>query len=78
MKIAVSIPEDLFDSAETLGRRLKVSRSRLYAMALGEFLARHQGRKVTNRLNAVYGAEESRMESRLRQLQARSIRDGSW
>jgi metal-responsive CopG/Arc/MetJ family transcriptional regulator len=41
MKVAVSIPEDLFDSAETLGKRLGVSRSRLYASALAEFLAKH-------------------------------------
>ena len=31
MKIAISIPNELFDSAETLGKRLGVSRSRLYA-----------------------------------------------
>lgn len=78
MKVAVSIPEDLFASAETLGKRLGVSRSRLYATALAEFLAKHRGRKVTERLNRVYGAEQSRLETQLRRLQARSIRDESW
>lgn len=46
-------PEELFESAESLGKRLRVSRSRLYATALAEFLAKHQGRKVTDRLNRV-------------------------
>ncbi len=78
MKVAVSIPEELFDSAETLGKRLGVSRSRLYATALAEFLAKHRGRKVTERLNRVYGSEESRLETQLRRLQGRSIRDESW
>jgi metal-responsive CopG/Arc/MetJ family transcriptional regulator len=78
MKVAVSIPEDLFDSAETLGKRLGVSRSRLYATALAEFLAKHKGRKTTERLNRLYAEEESQLEKPLRRLQARSISRESW
>ena len=76
--MAVSIPEDLFDSAETLGKRLGVSRSRLYATALAEFLAKHKGRKTTERLNRLYAEEESQLEKPLRRLQARSISRESW
>ena len=78
MKVAVSIPDDLFDSAESLGKRLGVSRSRLYATALAEFLAKHKGRKTTDRLNRVYAQEESGLEAPLRRLQARTIGDESW
>lgn len=78
MKVAVSIPEDLFESAESLGKRLRVSRSRLYATALSEFLAKHHGRKLTDRLNQVYGTEESRLDERLARMQRRSLRTGSW
>jgi len=78
MKIALSIPDELFDSAETLGKKLRVSRSRLYATALAEFLAKHRGRKTTDRLNAVYRSEESRLDPRLRRLQAKSIGDSAW
>ena len=42
-----------------LGKRLGVSRSRLYAAALAEYVAKHQTRKITARLNEVYAAEES-------------------
>lgn len=75
MKIAVSIPEELFKSAESLGKRLGVSRSRLYATALAEFLAKHQGRKTTERLNRVYSAEDSQLDEPVRRLQARSLGD---
>jgi metal-responsive CopG/Arc/MetJ family transcriptional regulator len=78
MKVAVSMPEDLFDSAETLGKRLGVSRSCLYASALAEFVAKHQGRKTTERLNRVYGEEESRLETPLRRRQTRSVGHESW
>ena len=48
MKIALSIPDELFESGETLSKRLGVSRSRLYATALAEFVAKHRGQKVTD------------------------------
>ena len=73
MKVALSIPDELFESAETLTKRLGVSRSRLYATALAEFVAKHRGRKITDRLNAVYGSEDSRLPKAVRRLQSRSL-----
>lgn len=78
MKVALSIPDELFESAEKLGKRLGVSRSRLYATALADFLAKHRGRKITDRLNAVYSTEESRLEPRVRRLQRRSLERNAW
>jgi metal-responsive CopG/Arc/MetJ family transcriptional regulator len=73
MKVALSIPDELFESAETLTKRLGVSRSRLYATALAEFVAKNRGRKTTARLNAVYASEDSRLPPALRRLQSRSL-----
>jgi metal-responsive CopG/Arc/MetJ family transcriptional regulator len=78
MKIAISIPDELFDSAETLSKRLGVSRSRLYATALEDFVAKHQARKVTERLNSVYASEDSRVDRATRRLQARSLSKNPW
>ena len=78
MKVALSIPDELFDTAESACKRLGVSRSRLYATALAEFLAKHQGRKTTDRLDAVYGREDSRLDSSTRRLQKRSLGTKSW
>ena len=78
MKVAVSIPEDLFDSAEMLGKRLGLSRSRLYASALAEFLAKHKGQKTTERLNRIYAEEESRLEAPLRRRQAQTVGHEPW
>jgi metal-responsive CopG/Arc/MetJ family transcriptional regulator len=78
MKVALSIPDDLFESAETLGKRLGVSRSRLYATALADFVAKHRGRKVTEALDRVYGTEDSRLDSRVRRLQQRSLDRDRW
>ena len=78
MKIALSIPDELFDSAETLSKRLKVSRSRLYATAMEDFVAKHQAKKVTERLNAVYASQDSRLDRATRRLQARSLTQNPW
>ena len=40
MKVAISLPDDLFHRIEAHARRLKVSRSRLLATAAREYLAR--------------------------------------
>ena len=78
MKVALSIPDEIFESGETLSKRLGVSRSRLYATALAEFVAKNRGRKITDRLNTVYGSEDSRLPSSLRRLQGRSLARESW
>lgn len=86
MKTAISIPDPLFDSAETLAARLGVSRSQLYATALARLLAEYERSEVTARLDAVYGGaagEPSRLDAAAVALQARSLRqnatdDGTW
>jgi predicted transcriptional regulator len=51
MKTAISIPNDLFDGAERLARRTRRSRSRLFADALREYLARHAPDKITESMD---------------------------
>lgn len=52
MKTAVSIPDDVFEQADVLARRLNTSRSALYARALVEYIARHSPDQVTEQMNA--------------------------
>jgi metal-responsive CopG/Arc/MetJ family transcriptional regulator len=53
MKTAVSLPDEVFEGAEKLARRLKISRSELYGRALREFLSRHAPDEVTASWDAV-------------------------
>ncbi len=54
VKTAVSIEETLFERAEALARELKVSRSRLFAMALEDFVLRAENRRLLEQLNEAY------------------------
>jgi metal-responsive CopG/Arc/MetJ family transcriptional regulator len=53
MKTAVSLPERIFREAEKFARRLRKSRSRLYAEAIAEYLSRHGSNDITESMNAV-------------------------
>jgi metal-responsive CopG/Arc/MetJ family transcriptional regulator len=78
MKTAISLPEDLFRIAEAAARKLKMSRSQLYAAALSEFLERRQSGKITQRLNEVYSQEPAHVDSILNSAQLRSIDRENW
>lgn len=78
MKTAISLPDDLFESADALAKRLGVSRSELYATAVAEFLAKHQQTKVTERLDQVYGQQPTRLPRPLRRAQGRPLRGTEW
>jgi metal-responsive CopG/Arc/MetJ family transcriptional regulator len=53
MKIAVSIPADIFEEAERLAAELETSRSQLYSRALREFVTRHAPDRLTETMNRV-------------------------
>jgi metal-responsive CopG/Arc/MetJ family transcriptional regulator len=53
MKTAISLPDRVFRDAERFARRTKKSRSRLYAEALTEYLARHAPDEITDGMNRV-------------------------
>jgi metal-responsive CopG/Arc/MetJ family transcriptional regulator len=51
MKTAISIPDEIFEDAERLAKRLKQSRSEVYSRALAEYVARHAPDQVTESMN---------------------------
>jgi predicted transcriptional regulator len=78
MKTAVSVPDALFQQAETAARRLRISRSRLYSTALAEFLSRRQADTVTERLNAVYSRRPAKLDAALHRAQLKSVDKDAW
>lgn len=63
MKTAVSIPDEVFERAERLARRVRQSRSEVFSRALREYVARHASDEVTeamDRVCAEVGGEDQR------------------
>jgi predicted transcriptional regulator len=78
MKTAVSLPDDVFTSADHLARKLGISRSRLFATAVAEFVARNKTSRVTERLNAVYSVENGRPDEWGRAAANLTLRKSKW
>ena len=81
IKTAVSLQEDLFEQVETLASEMKISRSRLFALALEEFLRRHQNQQLLEQINAAYDEAPDPSEQALRRRMRRQhwqIVEGEW
>jgi len=75
VKTAISIPDDLYEAADQLARRLGMSRSELYSNAVAAFVKTHRGVGVREALEAVYGREASDLDPVLDALQAEALRE---
>jgi len=78
MKTAISLPDDVFAASDALAKKLGLSRSALIAAALTEFLAKHRTSKISERLDAVYSAEESRVDAPTAGAQRAILRRSEW
>jgi metal-responsive CopG/Arc/MetJ family transcriptional regulator len=75
MKVAISVPDRVFEEAESVAKRLRVSRSRVYSQAIEEFVKKHRGKSVRESLDAVYGNEAAGIDPVLTNLQAQALRE---
>jgi len=78
MKIAVSIPDEVFEDAEYLAHRQGKSRSKLYADAIAEYVGVYSTESITEQLNSVYGIEDSTLDSPLEMAQFQSLDEENW
>ena len=65
MKIAISIDDGLLQEADETARLMGLSRSRLFAMAVGDFLQRQRREQMLLRLNEVYAEGMEQAETPL-------------
>jgi predicted transcriptional regulator len=78
MKTAVSLPDELFRHAEATARRLRVSRSELYAKAIAAFLKQQDATAITERLNDIYSRQPAKLDTGLHRAQLRSLEKDVW
>jgi hypothetical protein len=78
MKVAISVPDPVFEAGERIAKRLKVTRSRLYTRALKAYVGRHGGRDITEQLNSVYAGGAGKLDSVLEALSLEVLRREPW
>jgi metal-responsive CopG/Arc/MetJ family transcriptional regulator len=81
IKTAISIKKPLFEQAEDLARKMKVSRSRLFVLALEDYIRRQENRELLAQINEAYTDEPEAAEQTLRRKAKRLHRrivEGEW
>jgi metal-responsive CopG/Arc/MetJ family transcriptional regulator len=73
MKTAVSVPDELFRQGEAAAKKLRISRSKLYATALAEYLGRKRSKSITERLNEVYSTHDSKLDPALERMMLETL-----
>jgi len=78
MKTAISIPNNVFEQAESLARKLKISRSELFTEAVKVYLKENHVEDVTAKLNEVYEDASSNLDIDLLKAQTASLLKEEW
>jgi len=81
IKTAISIREPLFEQVEALASELNISRSRVFVLAVEEFIQRHKNQQLLDEINQAYddlpnSAEQTYLRKTRRQH--RNIVEGEW
>ncbi len=74
MKTAISIDDGLLHEADEAARLMGVTRSRLFALAIGDFLQRQRQEQMLRRLNEVYAGTMEPSERTLLNGMKRKVR----
>jgi len=78
MKTAISIPDEIYHSADQLAKRLGVSRSELYSKAVLNYINAHKNDAVTKALDQIYAKEKSEIDPVINVMQLRSLPKEGW
>ncbi|HJV66780.1 MAG TPA: hypothetical protein VJ550_13660 [Geomonas sp.] len=81
IKTAISVDRTLFEQAEEIARDMKVSRSKLFVLALQEYIEHRKSKELLAQINSASEEEAAPSEERLRQksrYQHRKLVEGDW
>jgi metal-responsive CopG/Arc/MetJ family transcriptional regulator len=74
----ISLPDPLYQSAEALAVRLKLSRNGLFAKAVESYVYAHETGAVTRRLNEIYAEQATGIPKDLQAAQLSTLEDEGW
>lgn len=78
MKVAVSIPDPIFEAADQLAKARNIPRSQVFTEALSAYLELRNSESVTTLLNEIYGQEPSKVDEALNKAQFDAVNHEAW
>jgi len=73
VKTAISIPDELFKSAENAAKKLNISRSELYQIAIEQYIEVFNEEDLLENLNKAYESEPSKVDNSIEAMQSETI-----
>lgn len=78
MKTAISVSSDVFELSEKLAKKLKVSRSKIFAMGVKKLAEEHDDEAFIAKINAVCDEVDTSIDPFWKELQSRTLQKDEW
>lgn len=78
MKTAISVPNDVFELSERLAKKLKVSRSKIFAMGVKKLGEEYDDDDIIARINAVCEEVDTSLDPFWKEMQSRTLPKDKW
>jgi len=78
MKTAISVSDEVFQLTENLAKKLKVSRSKVFAMGIRKLAEEYSDDEVTAKLDKFYEKERAEIDPAIMKMAALSLPKDEW
>ncbi|MGI9055761.1 MAG: hypothetical protein ACR2F2_08175 [Pyrinomonadaceae bacterium] len=78
MKTAISVSDDVFELSEKLAKKLKVSRSKIFAMGVKKLAEEYDEEDLTAKVNAVCEKVDTSLDPFWKKAQAKILEKNEW
>lgn len=82
VKTAISMQEELFKEVNRLAGELNVSRSKLFVMAVQDYIKKKESQKLLSQINKAFSdhpdSDEIKLHGKMRQKQTKKLEREPW
>ena len=82
VKTAISMQEELFKEVNRLAGELNVSRSKLFVMAVQDYIKKNESKNLLSQINKAFSdhpdSDEIKIHSKMRQKQTKNLEREPW
>ncbi len=75
VKTAISLEKELFNQVNALAKKMQISRSHLFTLAVKEYLKRYENKNLLSRINAAYDDIPTEEERKISQAMKRKQKE---
>ncbi len=82
VKTAISLQEELFKEVNRLAKELHISRSKLFVLAVQDFIKKNENQNLLAQINKAFDdqpdSEESNVQNKMRNKQRKQLKREAW